>query len=126
MVRLEVLPSTSRHTVTTCFNSIMVRLEGLNPWYLRQKVFSFNSIMVRLEGKAINIFARIKSRFQFHYGSIGSSTTCGTKAASSSFNSIMVRLEDSTTYALYHADMSFNSIMVRLEALSLSVSFIDQ
>ena len=57
------------------------------------------------------------SKFQFHYGSIGSSFRVNTEAMIRNFNSTMVRLGASSSDEASDLGTNFNSTMVRLGAV---------
>ena len=87
---------------------------------------SFNSIMVQLE-LLQKWLERNNIAFQFHYGSIRTSTVHSGSLFVISFNSIMVQLEPCVFNLLTCIlNATFNSIMVQLElALDLLLTSLD-
>ena len=74
------------------FNSIMVQLEPSGVALFKELEGSFNSIMVQLE-RSFAFSLSYFSFFQFHYGSIRTSSLPLSSFRNLSFNSIMVQLE---------------------------------
>ncbi len=71
MVRLELAQEGNVQRQSSNFNSIMVRLELFVPALHFSNLLNFNSIMVRLEQFSAKKYQDYCSKFQFHYGAIG-------------------------------------------------------
>jgi len=77
----------------------------------------FNSTMVRLKVSG-DPFEKVgEAVFQFHYGSVKSSSFALRLFAYQYFNSTMVRLKDDLDKLATTLNTNFNSTMVRLKAL---------
>ena len=74
------------------FNSIKVRLKLLSLFIVIYIILNFNSIKVRLKHNVDNGRINVLS-FQFHKGTIKTTTTKFASATNFNFNSIKVRLK---------------------------------
>ena len=114
-VRLEL----QAHLTTSChwqyFNSIKVRLEPLPAYQPQDHYQDFNSIKVRLELEAAGINPYLMLEFQFHKGTIRTSSSNQPTALQVNFNSIKVQLERLISLCERLNYVDFNSIKVRLE-----------
>ncbi len=118
LVRLEATATNTRSTAFISFNSTLVRLEERVPAApaIAVEDRSFNSTLVRLEDGYGESRTTTNTRFQFHTGSIRSSSGCpALYALEPSFNSTLVRLEDLVWCSPPCNEFCFNSTLVRLE-----------
>ena len=114
-VRLEPLPAYQPQDHYQDFNSIKVRLERARVSAVRLSASNFNSIKVRLELEAAGINPYLMLEFQFHKGTIRTSSSNQPTALQVNFNSIKVQLERLISLCERLNYVDFNSIKVRLE-----------
>ena len=79
------------------------------------RVTNFNSIKVQLEPAGTQAGNGNLSSFQFHKGTIRTSTLLRPWMDGTYFNSIKVQLEPNKAYFMKRLDDYFNSIKVQLE-----------
>jgi len=84
---------------------------------------SFNSTLVRLKVRFNNPVLE-EAIFQFHFGTIKSDGSSGSRNIASTFNSTLVRLKDWADVYLVKDDFAFNSTLVRLKVFAIILLFI--